>query len=73
MRQKNVSFEERKQHVKKLMDMVRGKVQEIVFKHDASRIIQSIVKYGDSKQRNDIASELKGHYKELAQSKYSKV
>lgn len=55
------------------MDIVRGHVSEVVFKHDASRIIQSIVKYGGSKERNEIALELKGQYQTLAQNKYSKV
>lgn len=73
VRQKNISKTERAGHIKALMDAVRGKVTEIVFKHDASRIVQSIVKYGGQKERNEIAVELKGKYKELAQSKYSKV
>lgn len=54
------------------MDVIRGHVKEIVFKHDASRIVQSVVKYGNSKDREEIAKELSGQYKELAQSKYSK-
>ena len=52
------------------MDVIRGHVKEIVFKHDASRIVQSVVKYGNSKDREEIAKELNGQYKELAQSKY---
>ncbi|KAI0683160.1 ARM repeat-containing protein [Cytidiella melzeri] len=71
-RQKNISKTERAKHVHALMNVVRGKVHEIVFKHDASRIIQTVVKYGGQKERNEIAIELKGKYKELAQSKYSK-
>ena len=55
------------------MDVIRDKVKEIVLKHDASRIVQSVVKYGGSKERDEIARELKGSYKELAQNKYSKV
>lgn len=55
------------------MNLIRGKVQEVVFKHDASRIVQTIVKYGGQEERNEIATELKGKYKELAQNKYSKV
>ena len=55
------------------MDVLRGKVKDIVFKHDASRIVQTAVKWGGAKERNEIAEELKGQYKELAQSKYSKV
>jgi len=55
------------------MNVIRGRVTDIVFKHDASRIVQSVVKYGGQKERDEIAAELKGKYKELAQNKYSKV
>lgn len=55
------------------MRIVRGQVKDIVFKHDASRIIQTIVKHGSTAQREEIATELKGHYQALAQNKYSKV
>ncbi|THH01960.1 hypothetical protein EW026_g824 [Hermanssonia centrifuga] len=71
-RQKNLSKEERTKHVHALMEVIRGKVRDIVFKHDASRIVQTAVKYGGQKERNEIAVELKGKYKELAQNKYSK-
>ena len=55
------------------MAVVKGNVKDIVFKHDASRIIQTIVRYGGQTERNQVAEELKGNYRELAQSKYSKV
>ncbi|RDX46428.1 ARM repeat-containing protein [Lentinus brumalis] len=71
-RQKNLSKKERTQHIQELMDIIRGKVKDIVCKHDASRIVQTVVKYGGQKERNEIAEELKGKYRELAQSKYSK-
>ncbi|KAH7106506.1 ARM repeat-containing protein [Auriculariales sp. MPI-PUGE-AT-0066] len=70
--QKNISKEERAAHITKLLDIVRGKVQEVVFKHDASRVIQTIVKFGGQKERDEIAAELKGKYRELSQNKYSK-
>ena len=72
-RQKNISKAERTKHLNALMDIIRGKVKDIVFKHDASRIVQTAVKYGGQKERNEIAEELKGRYRDLAQSKYSKV
>ncbi|KAI8970646.1 ARM repeat-containing protein [Trametes punicea] len=71
-RQKNLSKEERTRHIRALMDIIRGKVKDIVFKHDASRIVQTVVKYGGQKERDEIAEELKGKYRELTQSKYSK-
>ncbi|KAJ8076907.1 Pumilio y domain member 6 [Marasmius tenuissimus] len=71
-RQKNIPATERQKHVHDLMDVMRGKVKDIVFKHDASRIVQTAVKYGSPAERNAIAEELGGKYKELAQNKYSK-
>ncbi|KXN85890.1 Pumilio homology domain family member 6 [Leucoagaricus sp. SymC.cos] len=71
-RQKNIPSAERQKHVQSLMNVIRGKVKEIVFKHDASRIVQTIVKYGRQKERDEIALELKGKYCDLVQSKYSK-
>ncbi|KAF4607476.1 pumilio domain member 6 [Pleurotus pulmonarius] len=71
-RQRNTSPEERQKHVQSLMNLIRGKVKDIVFKHDASRIIQTIVRNGKQKERDEIAVELKGRYKDLAQNKYSK-
>jgi len=70
---KNLSTTERQKHVKDLMKIIRGKVKDIVFKHDASRIVQTVVKYGSTKERDEIAAELKGKFKELSQNKYSKV
>lgn len=72
-RQKNLSKAERTKNIDALMVIIRGKVKDIVFKHDASRIVQTAVKHGSQKERDEIAIELKGNYKELAQSKYSKV
>lgn len=72
-RQKTIPTAERQKHVKNLMDVIRGKVKDIVFKHDASRIVQTVVKYGGQKERDEIAAELKGKYRDLVQNKYSKV
>ncbi|KAK7689468.1 hypothetical protein QCA50_007260 [Cerrena zonata] len=71
-RQKNITKSERTKHINALMSIIRGHVKEIVFKHDASRIVQTVVKYGGQKERNEIALELKGKYQDLAQNKYSK-
>ncbi|RDB30018.1 Pumilio y domain family member 6 [Hypsizygus marmoreus] len=72
VRQKTIPSAERQKYVQDLMNVIRGRVKDIVFKHDASRIVQSVVKYGGQKERDEIAVELKGKYKELAQNKYSK-
>ena len=72
-RQKSISKEKRASHIAFLVGIVRGKIQDIVFKHDASRIVQTIVKWGNQRQRGEVASELKGRFKELAEDRYSKV
>ncbi|KAJ7198843.1 armadillo-type protein [Mycena pura] len=69
---KNLNADDRQKHIQDLMNVIRGHVKDIVFKHDASRIVQTVVKHGRQKERDEIASELKGKYKELAQNKYSK-
>ncbi|KAJ6535952.1 armadillo-type protein [Mycena vulgaris] len=69
---KNLTAADRQKHIHELMDIIRGRVKDIVFKHDASRIVQTIVKHGRQKERDEIAAELKGKYKDLAQNKYSK-
>ncbi|KAG6864031.1 hypothetical protein C0991_000937 [Blastosporella zonata] len=71
-RQKTIPTAERQKHIQDLMNVIRGMVKDIVFKHDASRIVQTVVKYGGQKERDEVAQELKGKYKELAQNKYSK-
>lgn len=55
------------------MNVIRGNIKDIVLKHDASRIVQTVVKHGKQKERDEIAVELKGKFRELAQNKYSKV
>ncbi|KAF5391242.1 hypothetical protein D9757_003012 [Collybiopsis confluens] len=69
---KGLTAEKRKQYVEELMGVVKGKIKEIVFKHDASRIIQTLAKYGSKLQREEIADELKGSYVDLARNRYAK-
>lgn len=41
-RQKTLSRAEREKHVAQLLKAVKGKVQDLVFKHDASRVVQTV-------------------------------
>lgn len=63
---------ERKKLVAELLDIVTGQVKDLVFKHDAVRVIQTALKYANLDQRKMIARELRGDYKLLAESKYAK-
>jgi pumilio family protein 6 len=55
------------------MSVIRGNVKEIVFKYNSKIIVQTIVRHGGQKERDEIAAELKGRYKQLAQDRLSKV
>ncbi|ORX64151.1 ARM repeat-containing protein [Basidiobolus meristosporus CBS 931.73] len=72
MRRKDVPKPEREKLISDLMALVKGRVVEVIFKHDASRVIQTCLKYGNPEHRNQIASELKGRYLELSKSMYGK-
>ena len=55
------------------MSVIRGNVKDIVFKYNQRIIVQSIVRHGGQKERDEIAAELKGRYKQLVQDRLSKV
>ena len=70
--QSHVPLPERKKLVAELFEIITGRIKDFVLKHDASRVIQTALKYGNLEQRKMIARELKGTYCELAQSKFAK-
>jgi pumilio family protein 6 len=71
-RKSHVPLEERKKLIAELFEIINGRVRDFVFKHDSVRVIQTALKYANIEQRKQIAQELKGHYNELAQSRYAK-
>ncbi|KAJ5091859.1 hypothetical protein NUU61_006729 [Penicillium alfredii] len=71
-RKSHVPLEERKKLIKELFEILTGRVRDFVFKHDSVRVVQTALKYANTEQRKQIAQELKGTYKELAQSRYAK-
>lgn len=47
-------------------------ILDLVMKHDASRVVQTLVKYSSKQRREAIANSLKGNYYQLATSSYGK-
>ncbi|KAF9352865.1 pumilio domain member 6 [Mortierella sp. AD094] len=72
LRLKELPKAERQAVMNDMMNLITGKVQDIIFKHDMSRIIQSCLKHGNEAQRNVIAGELVGHYLTLSKSMYGR-
>lgn len=71
-RKSHVPLEERQQLTSELFEIITGRVHEFCFKHDSVRVIQCAHKYANKTQRKNIAKELQGHMRELAESKYGK-
>ena len=72
VRRRDLSSAERAGPLAELFSLLTGKFKEVIVKHDASRLIQTCVKYGNSEQRLQIATELKGDYADIAKSRYGK-
>ncbi|KAJ9297262.1 hypothetical protein DTO271G3_4555 [Paecilomyces variotii] len=71
-RKSHVPKDERKKLVTELFEIITGRVSDFVFKHDSVRVIQTALKYATPEQRKQIAGELKGRYRDLAESRYAK-
>eukprot|EP01132_Coremiostelium_polycephalum_P009286 gene9286-11382_t len=72
IKEKKLSKEERSQLIDQLFTKLKGHILNVVVKHDASRVVQSMLKYGNEQQKELIFSELKGHELELSKSQYGK-
>ncbi|CAG8557388.1 4548_t:CDS:2 [Acaulospora colombiana] len=68
----DISPEERRKYMNELFELIDGIIPELLFKHDTSRIIQTVLKYGTKEQISKIASELEGRWLEASKSKYAK-
>ncbi|KAL8794476.1 MAG: hypothetical protein Q9195_002949 [Heterodermia aff. obscurata] len=71
-RKSHVPRDERKQLVAELFGIITGHVKDFVLKHDSVRVVQTALKYANIDQRKMTASELKGEYRHLAESRYAK-
>ena len=58
--------------MEELFSIIEGRVKDFVFKHDSVRTIQCALKYGDMQQKQIIAEELKGTYRDLISGRFSK-
>lgn len=72
IRSKETEPKVRQESLSKLMALLKGKVKDLIFKHDSSRIIQTMLKFGNADQCLSIGNELKGCFIDLSKSKYSR-
>ncbi|KAJ1801078.1 Pumilio y domain member 6 [Coemansia sp. RSA 2399] len=72
LRRGDLDPEVRKTKMASMMALIQGRIKEITFKHDMSRVVQTCLKYGNQEQRALIAEELDGSYVDLSRSTYGR-
>ncbi|KAJ2716887.1 Pumilio y domain member 6 [Coemansia spiralis] len=72
LRRGDLGAEERAQKMTEMMALLGGRIKDVTFKHDMSRIVQTCLKHGSAEQREQIAAELAGSYLDLSRSMYGR-
>ena len=71
LREKNIEKSEMNGMVNELMILFKGKMKEVVLKHDASRIVQALIQFGSTEQRKSILNELSEAIPEMSKIQYA--
>ena len=73
LRVKTNTDEQNAKMMKELMELLQGKFNRVALQHDASRVVQSAIQFGNQKQRKIVIKELceGGNLIELAKSQYA--
>eukprot|EP00934_Nitzschia_sp_Nitz4_P007848 Nitzschia sp. Nitz4//scaffold29_size155292//21282//23097//NITZ4_002638-RA/size155292-augustus-gene-0.219-mRNA-1//-1//CDS//3329546388//7838//frame0 len=75
LRLKSNTPDDTKQLMKEVMTLIQGKVNEIALQHDASRVVQAAIQFGNEEQRrillDEICAESAAGLSELAKIQYA--
>ena len=73
LRLKNNTPQETQALMKELMEILKGKVNQVALQHDASRVVQAAIQFGSAEQRREIVMELcqTGNLAELSKVQYA--
>ncbi|NWI92100.1 PUM3 protein, partial [Pitta sordida] len=72
VRRKKCDKETREKQMNELQKLLHGKIKNLAFAHDSTRVIQCFIQYGNEKQRHETFEELKDSLVELSKSRYSR-
>jgi pumilio family protein 6 len=67
LRLKSNTPKETKELMEKVMKLIRGKVKEIALQHDASRVVQAAIQFGNHEQRKELLTEICDSLESLAE------
>lgn len=68
----DIADSKRAEIVAELKELMEGKVESLMFKHDLARVVQLLLRLGKSEDNNFIVQELLPHVCELSKAKYGK-
>ena len=71
MRLKSNTKEEIASMMSDLMSLFRGKFNDVAMQHDASRIVQAAIQFGNDDQRLEVVKELSTNVSELSKVQYA--
>jgi pumilio family protein 6 len=58
LRLKSNTPDDTKKLMEQVMTLIRGKVNEIALQHDASRVVQAAIQFGNEEQRKELLTEI---------------
>jgi hypothetical protein len=58
LREKSNTPKDTKELMDQVMTLIRGKVNEIALQHDASRVVQAAIQFGNEEQRKELLKEI---------------
>ncbi|EEY65784.1 uncharacterized protein PITG_03308 [Phytophthora infestans T30-4] len=70
IRERDVDKNKRATLVDELYTLVKGKIYDVAAKHDASRVIQSLMQHGKPEHRSQIVLEMNEHLVEVCKMQY---
>ena len=56
--------------LQKMVEIIKGNILQITLRHDASRIVQTMIQFGDNTQREFILSSIGSKLSEVAKTPY---
>ena len=68
----DIAPSKRTEIVAELKELMEGKVESLMFKHDLARVVQLLLRLGKAEDSNFIVKELLPHVCELSKAKYGK-
>ncbi|XP_074640966.1 pumilio homolog 3-like [Tubulanus polymorphus] len=72
IRKHDISKAQQEKLCTELYNLCKGKIKEIIFAHDTTRVIQDLFKYGTTEHKALVFEEIKDHFLEMVKSKYAK-